>query len=212
MDEYLRADRLPVGDILAAHTHDPVSGLDPGSGGRSAGLHLLDGGADDVLTLRQSHNEDQKEGDDEVHDHAGHDERDLVVERVGVVPALERRGRDLVGAERPGPGEPVLGVTRAALVDLRLGMRCAPLGFFLPRLRDAGFEFFFVHAGDPHVAAQRQDGDAVYGLPHSLLDQVSAETEAELLHAHARGLRHDEMTELVGQDQEPQPQDRHHYA
>ena len=45
-----------------------------------------------------------------------------------------------------------------------------------------------------------------------LLTRYAAEAEAELLHPHAGGLGHDEMAELMGQDQEPQPHDGDYHS
>ena len=45
--------------------------------------------------------------------------------------------------------------------------------------------------------------------PMRLLTRKRPEAEAELLHPHPGGFGHDEMAELVGQDQEPQSHDGH---
>ena len=73
-----------------------------------------------------------------------------------VVAAIERGGGDLVGAQRPWPGQPVLRVLRAPAFLARQILLRPPLRLLLPGLGDAGLELLLVHAGHPHVAAQRK--------------------------------------------------------
>ena len=85
-----------------------------------------------ALALVERHDEEEQEGHDHVHDHAGDDEGDLVPERVGVVPPLERSRRDLVGAQRPWSRQPVLRVLGRLRFFARLVLFRLPLRLFLP--------------------------------------------------------------------------------
>src|SRR5207244_8127007 len=65
-----------------------------------------------------------------------------------------------------------------------------------------------VHAGDLHVAAERDRADAVLHAAPPRLGERRAEAEVELPRAHPDRARDDEVPALVHEDQERQTQDR----
>ncbi len=65
-----------------------------------------------------------------------------------------------------------------------------------------------VHAGDLHVATQRDRPDPVLRLAAPELDQHRSEEQREPLHAHADGLRSREVAGLVQDDQRGKAEER----
>ena len=222
MGEDLGAYSFPVIDRRARHAHDAVTFLYTGGRRRCPGLYVLHHGADDGLPLGQPHDVDEEEGDHQVHGHAGDYEEQLVPERVRVVAAMKRGGGDLLHAEGSRSGETILGIAGAPpvirqdrvrfLFVLRLVAEGTQLRFLLACLRHPSGELLPVHAGDAYVPAQRQHRDAVDGLAHAAADQIAAEAQAELLDPHPCRFGHDEMAELVGEDEKTQTHYGHDYS
>ena len=65
-----------------------------------------------------------------------------------------------------------------------------------------------VHAGDLHEPAEWDRSDPVLGLAHLLADDQGREEEREALDPHARPLGHDEVPELVQDDERREARER----
>src|SRR5205814_6661645 len=83
-------------------------------------------------------------------------------------------------------------------LPLRLGEELVRIGrlIFLRRVA--------CHA---HVAAERDERDAIVGRAAAEAEQPLAEAEGKDEHAHAEELRHEEMPRLVREDEEPEDDD-----
>ena len=64
-----------------------------------------------------------------------------------------------------------------------------------------------VHPGDPHIAAERERADAVFGLAAAELDEQRAHEQREALDAHADRLGGREVARLVQDDQRDKAQE-----
>jgi hypothetical protein len=141
-------------------------------------VHLLDA---------ERNREQDHERQQDVHRGPGGYDHDPLPHRLVVVGALHHVGRKRLAG-------------RARTLDLLHHARSR----VVPPSR---LDLVGVHPGDLHEAAERQGPDAVLGLAALDADELRREEDEEALDPHPRGLRGDEVPELVDDDQEDEARD-----
>ena len=221
-----------IRDVLRPHGNavdrqDPVAGPEPDRRRGPLGEHLIHGrGRLPAADVEEAGEEDHRE--DEVRHRAGQDDRDPLegvlapvrLRREPVLdllePALETLGRFVAGEapellERRPRGIVVLGGERA-LQPLNRAGELGVLAQHTPEVRVGVARRRAVHAGNLHVAAERDRADAVLDPVPLLLDDRRREAHVEASRAHPDEDRGEEVAGLVDEDQEGEAEDGDDHA